>query len=369
MDENLARKLQQVGLKFALPGPFFNYEEIFTGNVNHTYRADYIRDDGTGMARITSYLVQRVNTYAFRDPAALMDNIDRVTGYIQQMRPEQTCLKYHHTQEGKTYLFDGDEFWRVCNYVPSVTFDKTDDLEIMRSAAQAFGDFQMILNGFDVKSLAYTIPDFHNTRRRYETLIKDAEEDRLNRVKDVKEELDYLLSVQDLACTMTDMEKKGELPLRVTHNDTKINNVLFDRETGKALTVIDLDTVMPGLMGHDFGDAVRFAACSAPEDCEDTDTVRLDTGVFTAFSEGFLPMVRGTLTGEELETLSRSPFTLTAELAARFLTDYLDGDVYFNVRYPEHNLRRTRCQIALAKDMLRHEKEMDAVIRRICAEG
>ncbi len=363
MDENLARKLQQVGLKFALPGPFFNYEEIFTGNVNHTYRADYIRDDGTGMARITSYLVQRVNTYAFRDPAALMDNIDRVTGYIQQMRPEQTCLKYHHTQEGKTYLFDGDEFWRVCNYVPSVTFDKTDDLEIMRSAAQAFGDFQMILNGFDVKSLAYTIPDFHNTRRRYETLIKDAEEDRLNRVRDVKEELDYLLSVQDLACTMTDMEKKGELPLRVTHNDTKINNVLFDEHTGEALCVVDLDTVMPGFAGHDFGDAVRSAANSMGSSSLEFDKGSLDLDIFRAFAEGFLSATGDVLTEDEKASLAPSCLVMALELSSRYLDDYLTGDRYFGTKYPTQKLDRARNQIALAKDMDRKMAQMQAIVK------
>ena len=363
MDENLARKLQQVGLRFSLPGPFFNYEEIFTGNVNHTYRADYIRDDGTGMARITSYLVQRVNTYAFRDPAALMDNIDRVTGYIQRMRPEQTCLKYHHTAEGKTYLFDGDEFWRVCNYVPSVTFDKTDDLEIMRSAAQAFGDFQMILNGFDAKSLAYTIPDFHNTRRRYETLIKDAEEDKLDRVKDVREELDYLLSVQDLACTLTDMERKGELPLRVTHNDTKINNVLFDQYTRKALVVIDLDTVMPGLVGHDFGDAIRFGANFTEEDAQDTSRTGIDLNIFWAFAEGFLSKTAPVLTPNEVDTLGLSGFVLACELATRFLDDYITGDRYFKVKKPGHNIYRTRCQVALTKDMLRKLDAMDSIVR------
>ena len=199
MDEQLARRLQQVGKKYKLNSPFFSYEEIHQGNVNHTYRVDYIRDDGTGMARIKNYLVQRVNTYAFRDPVALMENIDKVTEYIHAKRPKQTCLHYHHTDESKTYLFEGEEFWRVCNYIPSVTYDTCEDLEIVRSAAEAFGDFQIALAEFDASQLSYTIPDFHNTRKRYETLIANAKEDKLGRVRNIREELDYLLSVQDLA--------------------------------------------------------------------------------------------------------------------------------------------------------------------------
>ena len=367
MDEKLARKLQQVGEHFNLPGPFFNYEEIHQGNVNRTYRADYIRDDGTGMARIKSYLVQRVNTYAFRDPVALMDNIDKVTEYIKAKRPKQICLHYHHTTDRKTYVFDGDEFWRICNYIPSVTYDTCDSLEIVRNAAEAFGDFQMILKDFDAAQLSYTIPDFHNTRKRYETLIADSEKDELSRVASVREELDYLLSVQDTACRLTDMLNAGELPLRVTHNDTKINNVLFDEETGRALVVIDLDTVMPGLVAHDFGDAVRFAANFTEEDSEDTSKTGVDLNVFWAFADGFLSQTANMLTDNEISTLALSGFVLACELATRFLDDYIIGDKYFKVKKDNHNVIRTRCQIALAKDMLKKLDAMDAIVMG-CAE-
>ena len=363
MNEELARKLQQVGNKFNLPGPFFSYEEINIGNVNHTYRADYIRDDGTGMARIKSYLVQQVNTYAFKDPVALMNNIDKVTEYIHKQNPKQTCLHYHHTAERNTYIFEGDEFWRVCNYIPSVTYDTCDNLDIVRSAAEAFGDFQMSLAAFDPTQLSYTIPDFHNTRKRYETLIKDAEEDKLDRVKNVREELDYLLSVQELACTLTDMEKNGELPIRVTHNDTKINNVLFDEETKKAIIVIDLDTVMPGLVAHDFGDAVRFAANFTEEDSEETDKTGVDLNIFWAFADGFLSKTAKILTPNEIATLGMSGFVLACELATRFLDDYITGDKYFKVKKNNHNIIRTRCQIALAKDMQKKLDAMNAIVQ------
>ena len=242
MNPEIARKLLQVGEAFRIPGPFFSYEEIKMGNVNHTYKVNYIRDDGSGMAQIKSYLVQRVNTYAFQDPVALMSNIDKVTEYIHHKFPETKCLHFHHTAERSNYLMDQDGFWRLSNYVPSVTFNSCDDLNVVRSAGEAFGDFQMMLSDFDAGALYYTIPDFHNTRKRYEKLKADMAADPCGRVAEVRAELDWLLSAEDEACRLTDMQEQGELPLRVTHNDTKINNVLFDEATHQPLVVIDLDT-------------------------------------------------------------------------------------------------------------------------------
>ena len=181
------------------------------------------------------------------------------------------------------------------------------------------------------------------------------------------EELDYLLSVQDSACRLTDMLDRGELPLRVTHNDTKINNVLFDEETGRALVVIDLDTVMPGLVAHDFGDAVRFAANFTEDDSEDTSKTGVDLNVFWAFADGFLSQTANMLTENEIDTLALSGFVLACELATRFLDDYIVGDKYFKVKKDHHNVIRTRCQIALAKDMLKKLDAMDAIVHG-CAE-
>ncbi len=361
MDMDVAKKLIKVGAAFRIPGPFFNYEDVCMGNVNHTYKVNYIFDDGTGMAKIKPYLFQRVNTYAFKNPTELMSNIDNVTEYIRNKQPDAVNLHYHHTEvdgERKTYFFDGDEFWRVCNFVPSVTFNSCDDLTVIRNTGMAFGDFQTVLSDFDAEKLYYTIPDFHNTRKRYETLIADAKADPCGRVAEVKEELDYLFGVMDKACTLTDMFNEGKLPLRVTHNDTKINNVLFDENTHEPLVVIDLDTVMPGLVGHDFGDAVRFATNFTEEDSRDTDKTGIDLNVYWAFADGFLSKTAKALTEEEINTLGISCFALACELSTRFLDDYINGDKYFKILYPEHNLVRTRCQIALAKDM---EKKMDAM--------
>ena len=359
----LARQLLHVGEKFCIPGPFFSYEEIKMGNVNHTYKVNYIRDDGSGMAQIKSYLVQKVNTYAFQHPLELMSNIDKVTEYIHEKYPDIKCLHFHHTKECHNYLEGEEGFWRLSNYIPSVTFNSCDDLSVVRSAGQAFGNFQQMLADFDASSLFYTIPDFHNTRSRYAKLKEEIARDPCGRVAKVRQELDWLLSVEDEACKLTDLYEEGKLPLRVTHNDTKINNVLFDEETLRPLVVIDLDTVMPGLVGHDFGDAIRFAANFVEEDCPKADEAGLNLNVYWAFAEGFLKETAPTLTEMEVETLGNSCFTLTCELATRFLADYLVGDKYFKINGPEHNLIRTRCQIALAKDMQTKMDAMNAIVR------
>ena len=307
--------------------------------------------------------VQRVNTYAFQHPIELMQNIDRVTEHIREKCPNTKSLHFHHTKHGVNYLMDNDGFWRLSNYVPSVTFDTCDDLNVVRSAGEAFGDFQLMLADFDANSLFYTIPNFHNTRKRYEKLKEDMAVDPCNRVAEVREELDWLLSVEDEACRLTDLFEKGELPLRVTHNDTKINNVLFDEKTHEALVVIDLDTVMPGLVGHDFGDAIRFAANFVEEDCDYPEKAGVNLNIFWAFAEGFLKKTAASLTKTEVDTLALSCFALTCELATRFLADYIVGDKYFKVKKPQHNLVRTRCQIALAKDMLNKMDAMNAIVQ------
>ena len=356
---NLHDKLLEVCRLFKIEDEFLGYEIIQMGNVNKTYKVNFRLADGSPK----SFLVQNVNTFAFRNPVGLMRNIDLVTEHIRSKKPGQMALHFHHTYDRKTYVVDGNNFWRMTNFVPSVTYNTCRDLQIIRNAGMAFGEFQTDLADFEIGLLMETIPNFHNTRDRYAKMMAAVERNPLGRLKDVEEELALLLSVQDLACKLTDMQKAGELPLRVTHNDTKINNVLFHPETKEAMIVIDLDTVMPGVMGHDFGDAIRFAANYVEEDCPDFDKVGVDLDVFRAFAEGFLAKTARTLTQNEVDTLALSCFALTAELAVRWLDDYVQGDVYFKINYPEHNLVRTRCQIALAKDMLKKMPEMDRIVR------
>ena len=351
-------KLLQVSRAFRIDYEYLGYETIQMGNVNHTYKVNFRLPDGNPK----SFLVQNVNTYAFRNPVGLMDNIDKVTEHIRAKKPGKLALHFHHTADRKTYLIDGDNFWRMTNYVPSVTFNSVTDLNVVRNAGKAFGEFQMDLADFDISELTETIPGFHNTRQRYENFLRSVQEDKAGRAGQVREEIDFLLSVQDKACCLTDLYNEGKLPLRVTHNDTKINNVLFSPVDNEAMIVIDLDTVMSGLIGHDFGDAIRFAANFVEEDCPDYDRVGVNLEVFRAFAEGFLSMTAKTMTDTEVQTLAMSCFVLTAELATRFLADYLDGDLYFKIKSPDHNLVRTRCQIALAKDMLKHMEQMQKIV-------
>ena len=363
MSVDMTKKLEQICRLFRIEGEYVGYDTIQMGNVNRTYECKFILPDG----KPKSYLVQNVNTYAFRHPVELMDNIDKVTEHIRARRPGRVALHFHHTADRKTYVADDKNFWRMTNYIPSVTYDMPPNLDLIRNAGKAFGEFQMQLADFKPEDLFETIPNFHNTRARFETLIASAKADPVGRVAQVREELDWLLSVQDQACTLTDMLQEGRLPLRVTHNDTKINNVLFEKDGIEPLVVIDLDTVMPGLVGHDFGDAIRFAANFVREDSPEYEKAGVDLDVFRAFAEGFLSMTARTLTENEIETLALSCFVLTVELSTRFLADYIDGDLYFKVNSPDHNLVRTRCQIALAKDMLKKLPQMEAIVRECVA--
>lgn len=357
--------MQEVCRHFRIPDTYQSCEEIKVGNVNKTYKVNFLHADETAPdgVKAKSYMVQAVNTYAFKNPVQVMENIDKVTEYIRAKDPNRVTLHFHHTHNRDNYFFDKHGFWRLFNYIPSATYSATDNLRVIRNAGVAFGDFQTMLSDFDAAQLHETIPGFHNTAMRYEQLERDVKLDAVGRVGEVQEEIAWLLSVKEQATRLTRMQEAGELPLRVTHNDTKINNVLFDRETDEALVVIDLDTVMPGLVGHDFGDAIRFAANSEEEDSPNFEKAGVNMEVFRAFAEGFLSRTAKTLTQPEIDTLALSCFVLSCELASRFLDDYIMGDAYFKTDYPEHNLVRTRCQIALAKDMLKKMPQMEQVIR------
>jgi len=352
-------RLQQICRLFRIPGEFVGYEKIKDGNVNQTYKVYFNVPEGYKKA----FIIQQVNTYAFHEPEQLMNNADLITEYIRAKKKGQTALHYHHTEDRKTFVYDEDGgFWRLSNFIPSRTFNSCTDAAVLRETGRAFGEFQCLLADFPAEKLYETIPDFHNTPKRLQTLFEDAKNDPVGRVAQVQEELSYIQSVREAAEKLTRMHERGLLPLRVTHNDTKINNVLFDKEEDKAIAIIDLDTVMPGLVGHDFGDAVRFAANTVEEDCKDSSRASCDLELFRSFAEGFLEQTGAVLTKEEKDTLALSAFTLAIELASRFLDDYLMGDKYFNIDYPEHNLVRARCQLALAKDMHGKLNRMQEII-------
>ena len=353
------KRLQEIGEKFRLPGQFYAFSSVKNGNINTTFKVTFENEDGS----LKAYIFQRINTFVFKNPVEIMENIDRVTTHIRGKSANKPALHYHHTAEGLNYCFDEDNnFWRVMNYIDSVTFDNSDDLYVVASTGEAFGQFVMQLSDFDGSILHETIPDFHNTGKRLDQLFKDEAEDPMGRAADCANELNYIRSVSGMARRLSDRFLAGEFPVRVTHNDTKSNNVLFDKDTKRPLVVIDLDTVMPGMAVYDFGDAVRFIANTSAEDEPDTRRVFFDTAKFRAFCKGYMGQVKGSLTEDEINNLVLATFSITIELASRFLDDYLTGDNYFKVLYPGHNLVRTRCQLALARDIMRKFDELTWIV-------
>lgn len=354
--------LKEIGEKFRIKGELYSYEAITMGNINATYKVTYMREGG----ELKSYLFQRVNTHVFKSPVEIMENIDRVTTFIREKYPDQITLHFHHTDEGLNYFEkDGDSFWRVVNYVDSVTFNASEDLAVIEATGKAFGRFQTQLSDFDGALLHETIPDFHNTKKRLDTFFAHVKEDPYGRVKEVESEVRYIEESRSLAAELSVLFAEGKLPKRVTHNDTKCNNVLFDRVTKEPLVVIDLDTIMPGMSMYDFADAVRFIANTAVEDEADISKVFFDTAKFRAFAKGFIGATQGSLETIEIATLVKATFAITIELASRFLDDYITGDKYFKCVYPKHNLVRTRCQLQLAKDIQRKWGELEWILRDV----
>ncbi len=351
-------KLAEVGNHFRLKGEISSWELVTCGNINTTYNVSYKNPD-------KKYIFQKVNTYVFKQPREIMRNIDLVTEHIRSKNGKiRASLHFHHTENRDNFWFDEDGgFWRVMNLVDSITFQSSTDPKVLYMAGKAFGDFQMQLSDFDASLLFETIPDFHNTKKRLEKFFENVERDEFGRVKEVQAEIEYIRTQKEHASRLTEMLESGQIPLRVTHNDTKINNVLFDRETLEPVVVIDLDTVMPGLPAHDFGDAVRFAANTAAEDEPDVSKVSLDLGLYRAFAEGFVGSTASALSSAELDSLALGAFTITVELALRFLDDYITGDKYFKTNYEGHNLVRCRCQLALARDMEKKFDEMNKIVR------
>ncbi len=355
-------EIRNVCKKFNIEGTLKKIDIIKTGNINGTYKVTFKQSDGD-----VDYIVQSINTYVFKKPGEIMSNIDKVTTFIAGKLKNDDgrgVLKFEKTSDGDNYFIDGEgKVWRSYRYIPnSVTYDVFEDLEILKKAGAAFGKFQMQLSDFKADELFEIIPDFHNTAARYTKFCETVTFDVYDRATGVRDEIKYLINARDMALGLTDMLSHGRLPLRVTHNDTKCNNVLFDINTNDTLAVIDLDTVMPGLVAYDFGDAVRFAANSAKEDEPDLSLVSLNIDKFEAFTAGFMTAVAHSLTIEEIDSMYLGPITMALELSVRFLTDYLDGDKYFKTEYPGHNLVRARCQMQLAKDMITKIPEMKHII-------
>lgn len=351
--------------EFGISGEIVACDVIKSGNINDTFKVTFRSGESD-----VCYIVQQINTYVFKEPVRMMENISRVTTHIADKlgdKNDRMVLEFLKARNDASCFFDDEgKCWRSYRFIDkSVTYDTCEDLEILQQAGFAFGNFQMMLGDFDASVLFETIPDFHNTEKRMATLFSHIDEDPLGRAADAAVEIKFFRENRDRAIKLTRMQKEGALPLRVTHNDTKCNNVLFDTETKRALAVIDLDTVMPGLALHDYGDAVRFSANTAEEDEPDTSKIALDNSKFRAFTKGFLAACGDVLTAGEKENLVDSVIVIAMELAGRFLDDYLTGDKYFKTDYPGHNLVRTRAQVTLARDIIERYDELDSIVKTL----
>jgi len=331
------------------------------GHINHTLKIT--TDTGS------EYVLQRINKYVFRDPVRLMANASAITEYLRaRIDDPRLALHFIPTYRGNFYHRDENgEFWRAYDFVGGFCLDAPETEEDFYQSALAFGRFQQLLTDFPADSLYETIPEFHNTIDRYRQLKESVKVDSCGRAAGVQKELAFALAQEEPAGTLQRMRLAGELPLRVTHNDTKLNNVLLDRTTRKSLCVLDLDTVMPGLSVYDFGDSIRFGAATAPEDEPDTEKMALDLHLFEVYTKGYLEAATA-LTDKEVEMLPMGAFVMTIEVGIRFLKDYLDGDLYFKTAYPEHNLVRARTQLKLAADMLAKMDAMKKIVQQVAAQ-
>jgi N-acetylhexosamine 1-kinase len=348
---------------FDFKGSLLDYKQFGSGHINKTYLARF--DGGR------QYVVQGINTFVFGDVDALMNNIFAVTAYLSERiaenggDPERETLRFIPTKEGNKYLRTEDgECWRAYRFVEnSIAYDKALSAELMEKSGEAFGRFQKLLCDFPADTLSETIPHFHDTPWRFHHEFEPAvHSDIKGRAALCKKEIEYISSRENMLYSITDSINDGTVPLRVTHNDTKLNNVLFDEKTGDILAVIDLDTVMPGSALYDFGDSIRFGAAAAGED-DGENAISLE--MFEAYARGFLSQAGETLTVREYELLPYSAWLITFECGMRFLTDYLVGDVYFGTDFPEHNLVRAKNQLSLAKDIETNLDEMKIIITEI----
>ena len=330
--------------------------EVFgSGHVNKTYLVTTV----TGHR----YILQMIGP-AFKDVHALQDNIVAVTDHLHSKTPEKHgALTPIPTTEGEDHYHAPDgHTWRMYEFIEDgICLEAPETPDDFYQAAIAFGTFQQQLSDFPAETLHETIPMFHNTPNRYKQLREVLEQDPLGRAKDVQEEIAFTLARQEKAGQLVAMLEAGELPLRVTHNDTKLNNVMFRASDRTPLCVMDLDTTMPGLSAYDFGDAIRFGASTAAEDEKDLSKVSMDLELFRLFTKGYLEACPG-LTEKEREVLPLAAFTMTLECGTRFLTDYIDGDHYFSIHYPEQNLDRCRTQFKLVADMEAKWTEMEKIV-------
>ena len=349
--------------KFEINGEILKTEIYGSGHINTTYRVTTTEDE---------YILQKVNTAVFKNMEQLIENVAGVTAYLASAieacggNPRRETLQVIHTRDEQNYLKGEDDFsYRMYYFITDAScYDTVEKPEHFYESAVAFGRFQALLAAYPAETLHETILNFHHTAKRFDTFCKVVEQDTLGRVASAREEIAFVMEHGTDMPVLTDMLEHGELPLRVTHNDTKLNNIMIDNQTGKGICILDLDTVMPGLSVHDFGDSIRFGANTASEDETDLSKVSLDLELYEIYVKGFLEGSMGILTENELKMLPMGAKMMTLECGMRFLTDYLEGDTYFKIHREGHNLDRARCQFALVVDMERKWSEMEEIVQK-----
>ncbi len=353
--------------KFAFDGVFLKAVPHGQGHINDTYTVYHEGERG----RVKRYILQRINTGVFKKPDLLMDNMVRVTEHLRKRitacggDPGREALNLIPTRDGQAFYKSPEgEYWRGFLFIENArTYERAVDPGHMRNAGKAVGRFQELLADFPAESLHETIPGFHDTPKRFKAFLRALEEDTKNRAKDARAEIEFIESRADDTRVLTDLIMRKELPLEVTHNDTKLGNIMIDDVTGEGVCLVDLDTVMPGTALYDFGDAIRSGASSALEDEQDPDRVWMDLELYKEFTEGFLSAAYGSLNATELEYLPFSAKLMTLEQGIRFLTDYLNGDTYYKIKYEDHNLVRARTQLRLVRDMEQKADHMEQVVK------
>ncbi len=363
--------LEEILDNYTFKGEYCGYSVLNNGHINNTYMINFATDEGE-----KSYILQQINTAVFKDPDVLMKNYIGVTDFVRSKvaenggDPKREAVKVYCTNSGNSYFIDKEgRYWRIINYITdTVSYNFPDNAEICRSAGKAFGKFQQILADYPIDRLYETIPNFHNTVSRYADFEAALSADKIGRASSVEKEIDFVKSRKADCAVLLGLLEKGELPLRVTHNDTKLNNILFDKDSGEGICIIDLDTVMPGLSLYDFGDSLRFAGNTADEDEKDLSKVSFNTDIYRSYTEGYLSTAIDSLNDAEIYYLPFSVKLMTLECGIRFLTDYLNGDVYFRIAHPEHNLDRCRTQFALVEDIEKKYDELMALTEKICSQ-
>lgn len=354
---------------FKFKGDLQDVEIFGSGHINTTYIATYVVDGKT-----RQYIIQKVNTNVFKNIDELMDNVFAVTSFLREKIREnggdvnRETLHYIKTNDGdKYYKCENGDCYRAYRFVDrSKSYDSVDSAEVFKKSGIAFGRFQKYLSDFPATTLNEIIPNFHNTVWRFENEFLPAVEKNLSgRADTCKAEIDFVIDRKADCSRLVDLINDGSLPIRVTHNDTKLNNVIFDEDTDDAICVIDLDTVMPGLALYDFGDSIRFGANTCAEDEADTSRIAINLEYFEEYAKGFLSECGESLNQCEIDNLAFSAKLMTFECGMRFLTDYINGDTYFKTEYPEHNLVRARNQFALVKDMEDNMEQMENIIKNI----